>query len=84
MIPSILQHINEDRLDLLCTNSYRSFYTDSSLLEKLVGLGERGELKIEVQEVIKDAFDPETQGWKHAVELIESTRIRGKVVLTVP
>ena len=61
-----------------------SLYTKSSLLEKVVGLGERGKLQIEVQEVIKDAFDEETQGWKRAIELVESARIRGKVVLTIP
>lgn len=64
--------------------SHRSFLTESSYLEKVVRLGERGELQIEIQEVIQDAFDPEKQGWRRAVELIESTRIRGKVVLTVP
>jgi hypothetical protein len=68
----------------LLTPYRRSFYTKSTLLEKVVGLGERGELQIEIQEVIQDAFDEETQGWKRAVELIESTRIRGKVVLFIP
>ena len=68
----------------LLTPYHRSFYTKSTLLEKVVGLGERGELQIEIQEVIQDAFDEETQGWKRAVELIESTRIRGKVVLFIP
>jgi hypothetical protein len=56
----------------------------ASFLEDIVKLRERGELHIEIQEVIKDAFDPEAQGWKRAIELIESTRIRGKVVLTIP
>jgi len=60
-----------------------SLYTKSELLERVVGLAERGELQIEIQEVIKDALDEEKQGWRRAVELIESARIRGKVVLQI-
>jgi len=60
-----------------------SFLTDSAVLDKVVGLGERGELQIEIQEVIKGVMDEEIQGWKRAVELIESKRIRGKVVLSI-
>jgi hypothetical protein len=61
-----------------------SLYQKSEYLEKVVGLGERVELYIEIQEVIEDAFDEEHQGWKRAVELMEGGRVRGKVVLTVP
>jgi hypothetical protein len=61
-----------------------SLYQKSEYLEKVVGLGERGELHVEIQEVIEDAFDEEHQGWKRAVELMEGGRVRGKVVLTVP
>jgi len=60
-----------------------SFLTNSSLLNNVVGLGERGELQVEIQEVISGALDAETQGWKRAIELIESKRIRGKVVLSI-
>lgn len=66
-----------------------SFYTKSEYLEKIVGLGERGELRCEVQEVIKGAFDEdndrsEERGWRRAANLIEGGRIRGKVVVEVP
>jgi hypothetical protein len=64
-----------------------SFYTKSQYLEQVVGLGERGELRCEVQEVIKGAFDEdrsEARGWRRAVSLIEGARIRGKIVLEVP
>lgn len=57
-----------------------AFDTKSPLLTEIVALGERGEVKVEVQEVIHDTFEG---GWKRAVELIESTRIRGKVVLAI-
>ena len=58
-----------------------SLYQKSSYLEQIVSLAERGELHVEVQEVVKGAMDDETQGWRKAIELIESKRIRGKVVL---
>lgn len=58
-----------------------SFYQKASYLQQVVGLAERGELKIEIQDVIKDTFDG---GWRIAVEHIESTRVRGKVVLIIP
>lgn len=58
-------------------------YRKSEYLEKVVGLAERGELHVEVQELIKSALDEEVQGWRKAVELIEGKRIRGKVVLEI-
>ncbi len=48
-----------------------------------MGLAERGEVKIEIQEVIEGAMD-ERMGWKRAVELMEESRVRGKVVLPIP
>lgn len=60
-----------------------SFYSKPEYLQKIVGLSERGELKIEIQEVIKDALNEEKEGWKRAIELIESARVRGKVVLEI-
>ncbi|KAF7934562.1 hypothetical protein EAE99_003012 [Botrytis elliptica] len=60
-----------------------SLHTKSEYLEKIVGLAERGEVKIEIQEVIKDALNEETEGWKKAIEIIESARVRGKVVLEI-
>jgi hypothetical protein len=51
-------------------------------LEKVALLGERGEVRCEVQEVIKGAFD-EREGWRKAVSLVEECRIRGKVVLEI-
>ena len=59
-------------------------YQKSSYLEQVVGLGERGEIHVEVQEVVKGALDEEVQGWRKAIELIEGKRIRGKVVLEIP
>ncbi|KAG0651342.1 Reticulon-4-interacting [Hyphodiscus hymeniophilus] len=56
----------------------------SSYLEQIVGRTERGEIHAEVQEVVKGAMDGEIQGWRKAIELIESKRIRGKVVLEIP
>jgi hypothetical protein len=61
-----------------------SFYQKSSYLSQVVGLGERGEVHAEVQEVVKGAIDEEIQGWRKAIELIESMHIRGKVVLEIP
>lgn len=61
-----------------------SLYQKSLYLEQVVGLAERGEVHVEVQEVIKGALDEEVQGWRKAIELIESKRIRGKVVLEIP
>ncbi|KAH8813094.1 chaperonin 10-like protein [Xylogone sp. PMI_703] len=56
----------------------------SEYLEKVASLFEQGELQFPIQEVIKDAFDEERQGWRRAIELIESRRIQGKVVLEIP
>ena len=67
-----------------------SLFMKSVYLERVVALGERGEVKCEVQEVIKGAFnedgDPSANdgGWRRAVNLIKGSRIRGKVVLEVP
>lgn len=61
-----------------------SLYQKSSYLEQVVGLAERGEMHVEVQELVKGVFDEETQGWRKAIQLIESKRIRGKVVLEIP
>lgn len=60
-----------------------SLYTKSEYLEKVVALAERGEVKIEVQEVIKDALNEEKRSWNRAIDLIESARVRGKVVLEI-
>jgi reticulon-4-interacting protein 1, mitochondrial len=67
-----------------------SMLMKSEYLERVAALGERGEVKCEVQEVIKGAFDEDGDsstnygGWKRAIKLIESSRIRGKVILEVP
>jgi hypothetical protein len=60
-----------------------SFYNKSEYLQKVVGLAERGELMVEIQEIIKDALNEDKKGWKRAIELIESARVRGKVVLEI-
>ncbi|PQE20261.1 hypothetical protein CJF30_00001569 [Rutstroemia sp. NJR-2017a BBW] len=60
-----------------------SLYNKSEYLQKVVGLAERGELKVEIQEIIKDALNEDKEGWKRAIELIESARVRGKVVLEI-
>ncbi len=57
--------------------------TKSEYLEKVVGLAERGEVKIEIQEVIEGAFD-EREGWRKAIEAMEGKRVRGKIVLGIP
>jgi len=61
-----------------------SLHQKSEYLEKIVGLGERGELHVEVQEVIQGSFDEEVQGWKKATEAMEGKRTRGKIVLAIP
>jgi len=76
-------HAFPTHYDMQLADFHRSFLTNSAVLDKVVGLGERGELQIEIQGVVKGAMDEEVQGWKRAVELIESTRIRGKVVLSI-
>jgi NADPH:quinone reductase-like Zn-dependent oxidoreductase len=58
-------------------------YKKASYLEQIVGLAERGEIHVEVQEVIKGALDEEVQGWRKAIELMEGKRVRGKVVLEI-
>lgn len=50
----------------------------------MCSLFERGEVQFPIQEVIKGTFDPQREGWKRAIELIESRRIQGKVVLEIP
>lgn len=60
-----------------------SLHTKSEYLEKIVGLAERGEVQVEIQEVIKDALNEETEGWMRAIEIIESARVKGKVVLEI-
>jgi reticulon-4-interacting protein 1, mitochondrial len=60
-----------------------SFVTNSSCLEAVVRLAERGEVKAVVQEVIQGLFD-EREGWRVAVRKMEEGRVRGKVVLPVP
>lgn len=60
-----------------------SLHTKSEYLEKIVRLAERGEVQVEIQEVIKDALNEETEGWTRAVEIIESARVKGKVVLEI-
>ena len=58
-------------------------YRKSSYLEHIARLGERGEIHVEVQEVVKGTMDEEVQGWRKAIGLIESKRVRGKVVLDI-
>ncbi|ESZ91328.1 hypothetical protein SBOR_8269 [Sclerotinia borealis F-4128] len=60
-----------------------SLHSKSEYLERVVGLAERGEVKIEIQEVIRDALNEENQGWNRAIDLIETGRVRGKVVLEI-
>jgi NADPH:quinone reductase-like Zn-dependent oxidoreductase len=54
----------------------------NGLLERVVGLLERGEARIEVQEIVKGVFGEE-EGWKKAVALSEGGRVRGKVVVEI-
>ncbi|QSZ29630.1 hypothetical protein DSL72_004146 [Monilinia vaccinii-corymbosi] len=60
-----------------------SLHTRSEYLEKVVGLAERAQVKIEIQEVIKDALNEEKGEWKRAIEMIETARVRGKLVLEI-
>ncbi|CAD6445502.1 d28484b2-6451-4680-a561-06d0fb3bff4c [Sclerotinia trifoliorum] len=56
---------------------------DPKCLEEIVKLAERGEAKVEIQEVIKDALNEEKQEWLRAIETIESGRVKGKIVLEI-
>ena len=60
-----------------------SLFAKSEYLERVVGLAERGQVHVELQELIEGAFD-ERQAWKRAIELMEGGRVRGKVVLSIP
>ena len=60
-----------------------SLYQKSEYLESVVGLGERGLVKCEVQEVIKGAFGEE-EAWRKAIQAMEGGRVRGKIVLEIP
>lgn len=54
----------------------------SDYLQQVVGIVERGEAKVIVQEVIKGALTNEGQ-WEKAVETLGSGRVRGKIVLEI-
>lgn len=60
-----------------------SLYSKSSYLEQVARLTDLGEVKTEIQEVIRGGFD-EREGWRKAVKLMEEGRVRGKVVLKIP
>ncbi|KAI9648816.1 hypothetical protein NHQ30_003457 [Ciborinia camelliae] len=68
---------------ITCITHPMQIWRRSEYLEKVVGLAERGVVRIEIQEVLRDALDEENEGWNRAVELIESKRVRGKVVLEI-
>ena len=61
-----------------------SFSTRAEHLQHVSRLGESKELRYEIQELIENAFDEEQKGWTRAFELMESKRVRGKIVLSVP
>ncbi|KAH8596574.1 quinone oxidoreductase [Bisporella sp. PMI_857] len=60
-----------------------SLSTDPKFLTQISNLAERGQIHVEIQEVIPSALSSSPDSWKHAVSLIESARIRGKVVLSI-
>jgi len=59
-----------------------SFSTEPSHLEKISSLAEHGDLQVYIQETIPAVLS-NPQSWQYAVSLIESARIRGKVVLQI-
>jgi NADPH:quinone reductase-like Zn-dependent oxidoreductase len=54
----------------------------SDYLEKVVGLIDKGEAKVVVQEVVSGALSDEGQ-WEKAIEIMNSGRVRGKIVLAI-
>ncbi|CAG8958386.1 hypothetical protein HYFRA_00011063 [Hymenoscyphus fraxineus] len=60
-----------------------ALYMKTAYVEQVARLADRGEVKVEIQEVIEGAFD-EREGWRKAIKLMEEGRVRGKVVLAIP
>ncbi|KAH6702980.1 quinone oxidoreductase [Leptodontidium sp. 2 PMI_412] len=60
-----------------------SFVEKSEYLRQITGLAERGELANVEIEVLEGIFD-EREAWRKAIEVMQSMRVRGKVVLAIP
>lgn len=58
-------------------------YSQSELLEQTLDLAEKGELHVEVQEVIKGVLDEGSDAWKKIWKLMEEGRVRGKIVVSI-
>jgi hypothetical protein len=58
-------------------------YSQSELLEQTYELAEKGELHVEVQEVIKGVLDEGSDAWKKIWKLMEEGRVRGKIVVDI-
>jgi NADPH:quinone reductase-like Zn-dependent oxidoreductase len=58
-------------------------YSKSELLEEVASLAEKGEVKVEVQEVIKGVLDEGSQTWKKVFDHMEGGRVRGKIVVAI-
>ena len=58
-------------------------YSKSELLEQVAGLAEKGEVEVEVQEVIKGVLDEGSQTWRKVFDHMEGGRVRGKIVVAI-
>ena len=58
-------------------------YTQSELLEQTAELADKGELHVEIQEIIKGVLDERSNAWKKAWKLMEEGRVRGKIVVNI-
>lgn len=61
------------------------FYNKSELLEQVTKLVEKGDVQVEVQDVVKGILGEGTytEAWEKAKEYMVGGRVRGKIVLDI-
>ncbi|OCL05163.1 NAD(P)-binding protein [Glonium stellatum] len=60
-----------------------SLYKKSELLQQVAALAERGEVEVIVQEVVEGVLDEGSEKWKEVFDLIDSAKVRGKIVVKI-
>ncbi|KAF2660708.1 NAD(P)-binding protein [Lophiostoma macrostomum CBS 122681] len=58
-------------------------YSRSDLLEQVVELAEKENVKVVVQEVVKGILDEKSEAWRRVFALMEEGRVRGKIVVDI-
>lgn len=58
-------------------------YSKSELLEQVAVLAEKGEVEVEVQEVIQGVLDEGSSSWRRVFDHMEGGRVRGKIVVGI-